>query len=99
VRRYGIGAAEVEELIRKQAGVCPICAKPDPEHVDHDHATARVRGVLCFNCNGGLGQFRDDVQALRNAIEYLEDGAGALVGANDLVASARDRARKLQVVS
>lgn len=99
VRRYGIGAAEVEELIRKQAGVCPICGKPDPEHVDHDHVTSEVRGVLCFNCNGGLGQFRDDVQALRNAIDYLEDGVGTLVEADDLVAAARERARKLQVAS
>jgi hypothetical protein len=99
VRRYGIGAAEVEELIRKQAGVCPICGKPDPEHVDHDHVTNEVRGVLCFNCNGGLGQFRDDVQALRNAIEYLEDGVECLVGADELIASARRRACRLQVAS
>jgi len=99
VRRYGIGAAAVDELIRRQAGVCPICGKPDPEHVDHDHATNRVRGVLCFNCNGGLGQFRDDVQALRNAIAYLEDGAETLAGANELVAAARLRARKLQGAS
>ncbi|MGH9033187.1 MAG: endonuclease VII domain-containing protein, partial [Acidimicrobiia bacterium] len=95
----GIGATEVVELVKNQGGRCPICGKPDPEHVDHDHVTNQVRGVLCFNCNGGLGQFRDDMQALRNAIEYLEDGAGTLVEANDLVASARERARKLQVAS
>jgi hypothetical protein len=99
VRRYGIGAADVEELIRKQGGVCPICGRPDPEHVDHDHMTNQVRGVLCFNCNGGLGQFRDDLEALRNAIEYLEDGPGALEEATELVGAARQRARKLQVAS
>lgn len=70
-RRYGIGAAEVDALIVAQGGVCPICGRPDPEQVDHDHVTGLVRGVLCFNCNGGLGQFRDDPDALSNAVGYL----------------------------
>jgi hypothetical protein len=52
--------------------VCAVCGRPDPEHVDHDHATGVVRGVLCFNCNGGLGQFRDNPMFLAAAIEYLE---------------------------
>jgi len=43
-RRYGIGASEVEALIREQGGVCPICDRSDPEHVDHDHETGQVRG-------------------------------------------------------
>jgi len=58
-RRYGIGADEFDELVVRQGGVCAICGQPDPEHLDHDHETGAVRGVLCFNCNGGLGQFRD----------------------------------------
>jgi Recombination endonuclease VII len=70
-KRYGIGAAEVDALIAAQGNVCPICRRESPEQVDHDHATGKVRGVLCFNCNGGLGQFRDDVDALTNAIAYL----------------------------
>ena len=70
-RRYGIGSAEVDALIERQGNVCPICGREGPEQVDHDHATGKVRGVLCFNCNGGLGQFRDDVDALSNAIGYL----------------------------
>ena len=41
-----------------------ICGRPDPEHVDHSHETGAVRGILCFNCNGGLGQFRDSIDAL-----------------------------------
>ena len=74
-RRYGIGAKEVEELIRKQDGTCAICGRPDPAHVDHDHVTGKIRGVLCFNCNGGLGQFCDDIATLRLAIVYLERAA------------------------
>jgi hypothetical protein len=54
--RYGIGADEFDELVVQQGGVCAICGRPDPEHVDHDHETGAVRGILCFNCNGGLGQ-------------------------------------------
>jgi len=72
-RRYGIGVLDVEELILQQGGVCPICDKPGPEHVDHDHSAGRVRGILCFNCNGGLGQFGDDPQRLYRAAFYVED--------------------------
>lgn len=70
-RRYGISAERVEELIREQGGVCAICLTGKPEHVDHDHRTGRVRGILCFNCNGGLGQMRDRVDVLLAAVDYL----------------------------
>jgi hypothetical protein len=70
--RYGIGADEFDELVRQQDGVCAICGRPDPEHVDHDHDTGAVRGILCFNCNGGLGQFRDSIDALEAAARYLD---------------------------
>jgi Recombination endonuclease VII len=71
-RRYGIGAVEFDELVRQQGGSCAICGRPDPEHVDHDHETGKVRGILCFNCNGGLGQFRDSIDALLAAAAYLD---------------------------
>lgn len=63
-RRYGISAERVEELIAEQGGLCAICLTGKPEHVDHDHRTGEVRGILCFNCNGGLGQMRDRVDVL-----------------------------------
>jgi hypothetical protein len=72
LHRYGIGADEVNAMIERQGGVCAICGRPDPEHVDHDHATGRIRGILCFNCNGGLGQLGDDPERLRAAAAYLE---------------------------
>ena len=52
--------------VRQQGGVCAICGSgpEDPQHVDHDHETGEVRGILCFNCNGGLGQFHDSIDAL-----------------------------------
>jgi hypothetical protein len=76
-QRYGIGAAEVEQILESQGWSCPICSTPltlKNAHVDHDHATGSVRGVLCFNCNGGLGQFRDDTRALIRAVAYLRSG-------------------------
>jgi hypothetical protein len=72
-RRYGLSEDEVRQLIAQQGGTCAICLVNQPEHVDHDHVTGKVRGVLCFNCNGGLGQFKDDIDRLISAIAYLEE--------------------------
>ncbi|WP_232234444.1 endonuclease VII domain-containing protein [Actinoplanes sp. N902-109] len=71
-RRYGIGGAEFDALLFSRGCVCAICGADDPQHVDHDHRTGRVRGILCFNCNGGPGQFRDDPVFLAAAITYLK---------------------------
>lgn len=70
-RRYGIGDADFQRMLAAQGGVCAICKGPDPRHVDHDHVTGKVRGILCFNCNGGLGYYRDNVEYLGEAIRYL----------------------------
>jgi Recombination endonuclease VII len=71
-RRYGITAGEADHLLAQQGGLCAICKSAPAAHVDHDHATGAVRALLCFNCNGGLGQFKDDPNALRAAAEYVE---------------------------
>ena len=77
-RRYGLGAAEVERMLDAQLWTCLVCDTSlslKAAHVDHDHATGAVRGILCFNCNGGLGQFRDNPITLRRAALYIE-GSG-----------------------
>lgn len=71
-RRYGVEPEEVVTMIEEQGGRCAICRARSPEHVDHDHQTGVVRGVLCYTCNAGLGSFHDSVEELRRAIEYLE---------------------------
>jgi hypothetical protein len=91
-RRYGIGADEFDALLEAQSGVCAICGRPDPEHVDHDHESGAVRGILCFNCNGGLGQFGDDQDRLVSAVAYLDS---AEPEARELVALAEARAKGL----
>jgi hypothetical protein len=71
-RRYGITAAEADVMLQQQGGVCAICRAAPAAHVDHDHSTGRVRALLCFNCNGGLGQFRDDPDVLQAAVFYVQ---------------------------
>jgi hypothetical protein len=71
-RRYGITAEEADAMLADQGGLCGLCRAAPAEHVDHDHATGAVRDLLCFNCNGGLGQFKDNAALLRAAARYVE---------------------------
>jgi hypothetical protein len=66
-RRYGITAQDADAMLAAQGGLCAICGAAPAGRVDHDHETGAVRALLCFNCNGGLGQFRDDPAVLRAA--------------------------------
>ncbi|WP_424214589.1 endonuclease VII domain-containing protein [Streptomyces sp. BI20] len=74
-RTYGLTEAEREAMVFAQGGVCAICQDAPPEHVDHDHRTGKVRGVLCFSCNAALGQFKDRPDVVRRAAAYLEGSA------------------------
>ncbi|MEU5809887.1 endonuclease VII domain-containing protein [Streptomyces sp. NPDC047718] len=59
-------------MIAAQGGVCVICQEGPAEHVDHDHQTGRVRGVLCFACNSALGKLKDRPDVMRRAAAYVE---------------------------
>jgi hypothetical protein len=70
-KRYGITAEEADTMLVEQGGLCAICKTAPAAHVDHDHATGAVRALLCFGCNGGLGQFKDDPTFLHAAAYYV----------------------------
>ncbi len=74
---YGIGNAEYDAFLLSQNGQCAICfttvsnTRCSKFSVDHCHSTKKVRGLLCQKCNMGLGNFKDSIQNLERAIEYL----------------------------
>ena len=74
-KAYGIDAEKYNTMIVAQRGTCRICGKyPVPGkrlEVDHDHLTGQVRGLLCRNCNTGIGRLGDDPETLQAAIDYL----------------------------
>lgn len=77
-RRYGITQEDYARLSAVQDHSCAICRvegwmeRYGVLHVDHNHQTGEVRGLLCDRCNVGLGRFRDDPDLLVNALTYLK---------------------------
>lgn len=71
-RKYNISQDDYDKLHEAQGGRCAICGKKKRLVVDHDHDTGEVRGLLCGNCNTGIGMLGDTPGDLKNALEYLE---------------------------
>ncbi len=74
---------EIESLHTRQEGRCAICNKKEPDDgrrfaVDHCHTTGKLRGILCGNCNRGIGFFHDSTTLLRRAAFYLRDHGAPL---------------------
>lgn len=81
---YGLTTEELHQIFENQEGLCAICSKTicfecpllhkclKRMHIDHDHKTNEVRGLLCSRCNQGIGYLKDSPTALRNAAGYLE---------------------------
>lgn len=63
------------EMIMRQGNACAICGERFKNekltHIDHCHTTGKIRGILCVRCNVGLGQFKDNIISLQQAIKYL----------------------------
>ncbi len=73
--KYGITEEIYEKLLSGQGGVCAICQRHQRYKrlaVDHCHKTGQVRGLLCENCNRGIGRFFDSSLRLRNAADYID---------------------------
>lgn len=84
-RRYNLTIHQYTQMVESLNGICPICRiKQDLEltewHIDHDHSCCPgrkscgkcIRGLICGDCNVGLGRFKDNPEALRRAADYLQ---------------------------
>ncbi len=69
---YGITLDQYNDKCVEQDHRCLICGKSAKLHIDHSHETGKVRGLLCQQYNQGLGNFRENIVAMKNAIDYLE---------------------------
>lgn len=74
---YGINPGQFDLMLEQQDNKCAICETDKPGgrysqwHIDHDHQTKKIRGLLCHSCNLGIGIFEEDIERLEAAIQYL----------------------------
>jgi hypothetical protein len=90
LKRFGLTEADYLDMVERQGGRCAICGCHEERHdragvryllaVDHDHTTGAVRGLLCQECNKGLGAFDDNPERLVAAAEYLNGVRHGLSG-------------------
>lgn len=87
LKKRGVTVDEYYTMLKKQKGLCAICKKQESSSpgkkskwtntqrlsVDHCHKTKKVRGLLCSNCNRGIGYLKDDIKILSKAISYLKN--------------------------
>ncbi len=75
---YNLTIDDYNKIFDEQKGCCKICEKHQSEFkaklaVDHCHQTGKIRGLLCNNCNRGLGHLKDSVLLLKKAIKYIKN--------------------------
>jgi hypothetical protein len=84
-RFYGLTVADYEAILFSQNGVCAVCLRPNHEfqygkraalHVDHNHETKQVRGLLCGNCNRALGILHEDPLRIEALARYIRETDG-----------------------
>ncbi len=100
IRSKGISVEAYEALFETQKGACAICEKSQTGRrlaIDHDHATGRVRGLLCNTCNTALGKFRDSPALLKKASKYILSHSCRLVAMSGKKGSGKDTAAELLV--
>jgi len=81
-KNYGLPLGSYEQMLKAQDGKCALCGRSDSGskrerfHVDHDHVTGTIGGLLCHNCNVGIGHFNHDENILQAAIDYVSRTRG-----------------------
>jgi Recombination endonuclease VII len=101
-RAFGLTVEAYESLLVVQDGGCAICGREPTRialHVDHDHESGAIRGLLCVGCNNALGQFKDSTELLSRAIAYLHGDLLTFSATADLVDVAHARAGELRRTS
>lgn len=75
LKKFGITTEQYDLMLKKQKGVCAICKNTCRSKrnlaIDHSKKTGQVRGLLCMQCNLGIGHFGDDVALIKKAAMYL----------------------------
>ena len=71
--QYGITPEQYDQMFLSQNGKCRICKRVSDKrlNVDHCHNTGKIRGLLCWNCNIGIGYMKHSVEILKTAVQYL----------------------------
>jgi len=75
LRKYRITYNDYIKALKKQNNKCGICKqefKEDNFYFDHNHKTKKFRGLLCSNCNLGIGLLKDNKKIINNAVKYLK---------------------------
>jgi hypothetical protein len=81
--RYGLTIEDVQAMFEQQRGLCACCGNPETSivqrtgkikmlHIDHDHTTGKVRGLLCQDCNMSLGHLQDSSQRIQLLLDYAK---------------------------
>lgn len=101
--KFGLTPGEYDAILEAQGGVCALCESPPTPgislHVDHDHGTGEVRGLLCMRCNNALGLFREDPDLLKRAARYVTADAKHRSQRSSWARLARERAYALRGVA
>lgn len=86
-KKYGLSFEKYQEMFEAQDGKCKVCKHPETDidkrnqtikflAVDHCHTTGKIRGLLCRKCNISLGIINEDIETLKNMINYLKESYG-----------------------
>jgi hypothetical protein len=95
-RKFGMTIEQYDAMLETQGGGCCICGRPPRDdislHVDHDHSSGTVRGILCFCCNNALADFQENPTLLVKAASYVTAHDADV---QEEIELARARARRL----